>query len=141
MATTYSSSKVATTVTARGDLEITCQSATYTTTAAIVINDVIQMVKVPKGATVLDLYLDTTDLDSNGAPAITMSVGDGNSTARYINATTIGRTGGFIGPNAATQAVPYTYTSEDTIDVTFPAAPATYAAGTIKLVVFYTMQQ
>lgn len=102
---------------------------TVTAGAALVINDVIQMVKVPAGARIISTTLHTSDLDSNGTPLITLSVGDGSVTNRFINASTKGQTGGteFIGTGLTTGLAPYTYTVDDTIDVLVAAAPATGA--------------
>lgn len=113
--------------------------STYTLTEGT-INDVIQMVKVPKGAVITAITLACPDIDTNVSPTVTLSVGDGGSTARFISASTIGQAGG-----VASLSVPgglgYTYTADDTIDVLIAAATATFAAGDITLVVKYKMQK
>lgn len=108
-------------------------------------NDVIQMVKVPDGATVLEVIFTSEDLDTNATPTIVFDVGDGGDADRYIDGTTIGQTGGVIrlgsGVAAATaDALFHTYTADDTIDVTVTAAAATAAEGVITLTVLYTME-
>ena len=104
----------------------------------LVINDVIQMVKVPIGAVVLDLILDCADIDAS--TTITLSVGDGDSTARYIAASTVGRAGGIV-RLSVTGSTQTAYTVEDTIDILVAAAATSTAVttGIIKLTVFYTM--
>lgn len=110
---------------------------TYTLTAALALNDVIQMCQLPPNATVFFTQLSSTDLDTNGSPTIVLDVGDGDDTDRFIDGSTVGQTGGTQVNNTV---APYrTYTAEDTIDVLVQAAPATGAtSGTIKLVVGYT---
>lgn len=106
-------------------------------TVAPVINDVYQMIKVPNGARIIDWTLGSDDIDSNGAPAVTLSLGDGNSTARYVSASTIGQTGA-APVNASVKAgFGFVYAADDTIDILVAAAPATFAAGTIRCAVTY----
>jgi len=104
--------------------------------AALVATDVVQMVKVPKGFTVHDLILDCPDIDS--ATNLTLSVGDGDSTARYISASAIGQTGG-IARLAVAGGTLKQYAAEDTIDILVAAGPATAQAGTIRLTVIGSM--
>lgn len=118
-----------------GDFTVT---STYTLTAALVVDDVIQMVKVPAGATVLDVTLTADDIDTGGSPAIVLDVGDGADVDRFIDGSTSGQAGGITRAN--TKNLPYTYTADDTIDVLVQVAPATGAtSGTIKLIVAMTM--
>lgn len=100
--------------------------------------DIIEMVKVPKGATVTSVELSSSDVDTNATPLHSMSVGDGGDADRFILASTIGRAGGvarmdnYVGHG-------HKYTADDTIDITVVAAAATKAAGTHKLTVRYTL--
>ena len=140
---TLTSSKVASTVQARSGVNgVIAVYATYTLTAALALNDVIQMVKVPAGATILSVKLTADDLDSNGSPAIVLDVGDGSDTDRFIDGATIGQAGGITAEQNVRTGFNYEYTAEDTIDVLVQVAPATGAtSGDIKLQVMYTMQQ
>lgn len=136
---TLQTSKVASSVSSRTPIDITAVYATYTLTAALALNDKIEMVKIPKGATILDMTLTSSDVDSGGSPAIIFDVGDGDDTDRFIDGSTIGQAGGIQKPNVNT-GMNYTYTADDTIDVLVQAGPATGAtSGTIKLNVIYTM--
>lgn len=113
--------------------------ASYSLSAALALNDVIQMVKVPKGAPVLDVELITTDLDTGGSPAITLHVGYGGDADYFIASSTVGQGGGVARASAAT-AKPLAFTDEDTIDVTVAVAPATGATtGTVSLVAYYVV--
>lgn len=143
MASTFTSDKAASTVQARTGLEVIPVYAEYELTAALVDDDVIQMVKVPEGARVLEVILTTDDLDTDASPALALNVGDGSDPNRYIAASTIGQTGGTVrmGQGIVTSTSSHTYAADDTIDIHVETAPATGAAtGTLCLTVLYTMQ-
>jgi len=143
MATTYSSSKVAATVAARSGIDITAVYMTYEAAVALVLDDIIQMVKVPAGATILELILSVDDLDTG--TTLVLDVGDGADDDRYILGSTIGQGGGTVRLGqgvtgaAAANALNYNYTAEDTIDVHVDTAPAGGGTGTVALAVIYTL--
>lgn len=146
---TVSSSKVADTVPTRTPHNgVVAVKATYAVPASgdgTAADDIIQMVKVPKGATILDVTLTSEDLDSNGTPTIVLDVGDGDDPDRFIDGSNVAQAGGVarLGSGvaaAATDGLFYTYTAEDTIDVKVVTAAATKAAGNITLAVLYTME-
>jgi hypothetical protein len=81
----------------------------YTVPAGVVINDVIEMVNLPAGYVPVDAILATEDLDSGGAPAITLDMGlisgvagaaDNTRTcgSEAFAASTVGQAGGIAGP-------------------------------------------
>lgn len=110
----------------------------YAIGAALVINDVIQMVKVPKGARIVGVTLGADDLDTNGAPTITLDVGDGGVSDRFVAASTIAQSGAAPATGIAKAGFGYVYTADDTVDVLVKAAPATGAtSGSIRLAVTY----
>lgn len=116
--------------------------ATHNAGGALELNDVLQMVKVPKGFQVMEVVLSTTDLDTNGAPTIELSVGDGGNTSRFISGSgsTIAETSGGYARLSVVGGHGYIYTEEDTIDVLVLTGPATGAtSGTIKVSVFGRM--
>lgn len=138
MASTFTSAKVASTVQARSGLDLTSVYAEYEIAAALVVNDVIEMVKVPAGAVIHDVILGTDDLDSG--TDLVLDVGDGSVTDRFIDGATIGQTAGVARLNEV-DGLNYQYTSADTIDVKVQVAPGTGAtSGTIRLTVLYTTQ-
>jgi hypothetical protein len=106
-------------------------------TVAPVINDVYQMIKVPLGARIIGWTLGSDDIDSNGTPLITLSLGDGGSTARYVSASTLAQTGAAPVNALLKTGYGFVYTVDDTIDILCAAAPATFAAGTIRCSVKY----
>lgn len=111
--------------------------SSYAMTATPATNDVFQMVRVPKGAVVIDVKLTSTDIDSSGSPTAVLDVGDGGDTDRFIDGSTIGQAGGITAAMNVNTGFGYTYTEEDTIDVLIQAGPATGATGTLKLAVTY----
>lgn len=101
----------------------------------LIINDVIQMVKVPRDSTVTDVILVTDDLDDGGT-SLTLSVGTGANDDYFIVANTVGQAGGLVRASAAT-AFPLALSANDTIDVKVIAAAGTSVTGTINLTVTY----
>lgn len=139
MATTYSSTAVAATVPPRtpSSAGLTAVKATFTATAALVVNDVIQMVKVPLGAVIYGVELSVDDLDSGAA--IVLAVGDGADDDRFITGSTIGQAGGVTRANNVAGAG-YTYTVDDTIDIKVTTAPAGGGTGVLRLTVLFAKE-
>lgn len=111
--------------------------------AALELNDVMQVVKVPRGFKVLEVVLSTTDLDTGGAPTIELDVGDGSSSNRFItgSGSTIAEAGGGVIRLNQAGGHGYTYTADDTIDVKVLTGPQTGAtSGTIKVTVIGRME-
>lgn len=141
MATTFNGTKL-TSPTDRaagpGDAgSVKCLAFYYDILAALVINDLIRSPELPSGATVLDVTLTTVDLDTNGAPAVTIDVGYGDDPDYFIAASTVGQAGGVARKSALT-AKPLVLTAADTIDILIKAAPATsVTTGRISMEVYY----
>lgn len=114
-------------------------TSSYSITANPTAADILQMVPIPKGAKIVDVLLTSTDLDTNGTPTITMTVGDTQTTStanRYITTSTIGQAGGVARLNNQVGSL-FVFTTDGTIDITFGVASATFASGTITLTVTY----
>lgn len=117
--------------------------ATYTIPATgdgSAANDIIQMIPVEKGTRVVGMTLTCEDVDTDGSPTVEFDVGDGDDVDRFIDGSTIGRTGGVatLGSGvaaAAADGVFYTYTADDTIDIKVVTAATAKAAGVITLCV------
>lgn len=116
--------------------EVVCVPVTLTVSANPTAADVVQMVKLPKGAIVLDVTAVASDMDTHVTPTLAFSVGYGTDPNYFISASTVGQTGGIARSNLATGR-PLTLTAEDTIDVLWDATAATFAAGTLDLMVHY----
>ena len=104
--------------------------------ANVVVNDILEAVRLPKNAVVTDVMVVASDIDTNATPTLAFAVGYGGDDDYFIAATNIGRTGGVARADAAT-AKPLALTEEDTIDIKWTGAAATFAAGTIDLIVTY----
>lgn len=116
----------------------------YTLTSAAelgTINNVIEMVRVPKGARVIGLLAEMVDND--GGSSFTLDIGDGGDVDRLVAASTVGQSAGYVVNSdlVKAQALGYVYTQEDTIDFLVHAAPASAAAtsGKVRLIVHYVM--
>ena len=94
--------------------------------------DVIQMVKVPKGAT--PVYVSLTGA---GTGVGSVNVGDGVSAARYIS--------NYLNSAASVMSVintnytPYTYSVDDTIDITVSAVSVGTVAGAFVMTAIFAM--
>ena len=104
---------------------VVSQIVHHSVTANLSANDVLQVIKVPIGAVVLDLKItmDSTD-------AFTYTVGDGGSAARYIASSSVSasQTSKQLWSDlsgALQTGIGHKYTANDTIDVTFTAVTAT----------------
>lgn len=98
-------------------------------------------IRVPAGAEIAFVQLDATDMDTNGTPLITLSIGDAAGATRLLAANTIAQTGAApVGPTIAKGGLGYRYTTETLVQVYVAAIPATAAAGTISYAVHYVSQ-
>lgn len=127
-------------VAARGD---------FTLTAALEQDDVIEMVVLPPNCVVVDVILDTADIESTGTSS-TLSVGtmagtpldstlaNRTVTENIVAGSTVGQAGGIVRASVvgATRIAPVE--TERSIGVLVKAAPATGAtSGTMSLTVLY----
>lgn len=97
--------------------------------ADLVAANTVQVMLVPKGFVLTAVYLALTDLDTNGSPTITATLGDASSSARFVASSTIGQAGGSTTTLAAT-GLYYEFLVDTPITLTFPVGAATAAAGT-----------
>lgn len=110
------------------------------------LGDVYQLVQIPNGYTIVDMILDTDQLDSNGAPTIVLEVGDSGVAGRFYTGATIAKTGGIAIPTIP-QTIGYTYAvgsgntgqfsggnaGSNVIQAQVTTAAATYKAGNVRL--------
>lgn len=101
-------------------------------TTDLALNKTVAAFVVPRGFVVTGIIAVATDMDTNGAPTLTLSVGDAASAARYLSASTIGQTGTSTQTLAATGLL-FENTADTEIVITTAAAAATAAAGTLDL--------
>jgi len=136
----FDSDKITDGAPARGGVGLQSVSAVVEVSDALAAGDFVRFFRLPKGAVVLETFLDSTDLDTDGTPAIVLDLGtDETSSADiFIDGSTIGQAGGRDSIDALSSG----YLCED--DVIVQAKVATVAdaeaAGKIGCTVFYTMQ-
>ncbi len=92
--------------------------ATYSASITFAVADVVQMVKVPDGAVIHDLWVQSDSVEA-GTGDVVLAVGDGDDANRYISAA-IGSATTIIRP---TYRMGYEYSANDTIDITYVTAP------------------
>lgn len=105
---------------------------------SVTANDVLQMVKIPKGANILDVKVSGA-ADSGGIVGA-VTVGDGNDADRYITTTSASAAVPIIGMNSAAGGLGYEYSADDTIDITMASVSVGSGTATILVCsVLYTM--
>lgn len=112
--------------------------ATVSCTAAPSTSDTLNFFYLPIGARVIHSTLMATDMDTNGSPTLTLNIGDSGSAARLFSASTVGQAG-TLSTAIATTGLGYQYTTETLITGTAANNAATGAAGTVTLIVTYTV--
>lgn len=100
--------------------------------ADLVTGNTVGAFMVPKGFVATSIIAVASDMDSNGSPALTLSVGDSGSGTRFLNASTIGQTGATTSTIASTGLL-YEFTADTEILVTTTLQPGTAVAGTLDL--------
>jgi hypothetical protein len=118
--------------------------------ATLANNDVLQMVKIPAGAKIVDMYLACSDIDS-GANTITLDIGDSDDVDRFFDGSTLAQAGGHFGTSAQARlganitaanffANPCCklFTVADTIDILLLTIGTAATTGFIQLDVEYT---
>ena len=112
-------------------------------TGDLTLNNVIPLVKLPRGAIVHDVILKVTDMDSGAAGVV--SVGVAGDTERYIRRVSIQAAGVFRAGNDATAAGTITaaasaLTADTVVNLLVQTAPGTALAGSVDISVIYTME-
>lgn len=126
---------------------------TIEVTANPVANDVYNMCKLPAGAVVLGGRIYSDDLDTNAAETLDLDIGwaangaeaadpDGFGNLGVMGTDTVAGIKQESGYNYAFGGVlvtdgPKAFTAETTVTVTCVATAATFAAGTLSVVVYY----
>lgn len=87
---------------------------------------------VPKGFRLTAATLEATDIDTNGAPTVTINIGDSGDADRIFAASTVGQAG-TLSSALATTGFGYLYTDDTVITGAIPTGPATGATGTVYL--------
>jgi hypothetical protein len=110
-------------------------SAVYSVNASLSAGDVIQMVKVPKGAMVV--FAQLAGIGTNQEAII--ALGDGGDNDRYMDhATMSASTAAPRILNYTSCATPYVYSVDDTIDIAVSTVSLDTIGGGFHLTVFFT---
>lgn len=99
-------------------------------------NDEVGLFYLPKGAVVTGITAMSTDIDTNGSPAVVIDIGDDSDEDRLLAASTIGQAA-TLSSAIATTGFMYKYTADTLIKAYIKTAAATGAAGTLTVVVTY----
>lgn len=110
------------------DFGVYSYGATFSASAG----DIIQMVKVPIGASLVYFEL------SGGSGDALVTLGDTVSTARYLTSVTMGSTSTLI-RTCNVPRIPYQYSVDSTIDITIGTVSVGTITGGFNLFVVFTM--
>lgn len=115
---------------------------TITITAALALNDTIQLFDIPIRSRIVAGYIKSDDLDTGGT-ALRIDVGDAGDTDRYFvgGAGTPGPVAG-VSNDVAVTGIDYLTTGKTRVYATVSAAPTTGATtGTLTVCLFYTNEE
>lgn len=110
------------------------QIATVTVADTAGADDTFVGPSIPAGHSLVGITLSCTDIDTDGSPTVTLSVGISGTAAKFISASTIGQGGG-IARMSVGAALGYSPTSDTPVIVTIADAATAAAEGTLKLAV------
>lgn len=113
--------------------------ATITCPAAPTTSDPLQFFSLPANSRVVGGWLSATDMDTNASPTIALNIGDAGSANRYFAASTVAQAGTASTAIAAT-GLGYLNTSRTLVTGVASANPATGAAGTVTLCLYYVVE-
>lgn len=113
--------------------------ASITCTAAPSTSDTLNFFYLPANARVHSAVLKSSDMDTNGSPAITLNIGDSGSAARYFSASTAAQAGTVDSTMAAAGRF-YKTTARTLVTGVAQANAATGAAGTLELSITYAVE-
>jgi hypothetical protein len=134
---TYRTAGVAATRQARAGIDATSQTESLTIGTNLLANDILEMIKVPAGATIQEIVLSTTA--SLGATS-TVEIGDGGDTDRFFAAANFGNGAASLVRLSNPIGHGYKYTSDDTIDVRIATNGTPATGAVVTMTVAYTMQ-
>lgn len=97
------------------------RKATFTLTSALAAADVIQMINVFKGETVLGVVCTSADLDSGST--VTFDIGDDGDDDYFVDGSTIAQAGGTVSSLATATVAPRAYTADNTLDILVKTGP------------------
>ena len=109
------------------------RQATFTLTSALAAADVIQMINVFKGETVLGVVCSSADLDSG--TTVTFDIGDDADPDYFVDGSAIAQTGTAVSSLATATVAPRAYTADNTLDILVKTGP-TNQLGAVTLTAY-----
>lgn len=109
------------------------RQATFTLTSALSAADVIQMINVFKGETVLGVVCSSADLDSG--TTVTFDIGDDADPDYFVDGSAIAQTGTAVSSLATATVAPRAYTADNTLDILVKTGP-TNQLGAVTLTAY-----
>ena len=97
------------------------RKATFTLTSALAAADVIQMINVFKGETVLGVICTSADLDSGST--VTFDIGDDADPDYFVDGSAIAQNGTAVSSLATATVAPRAYTADNTLDILVKTGP------------------
>lgn len=142
---TYQSTRAIPTQSAKYLPGIVVDDCEFDLTAALALNDVIQLFKIPAGAKMLDFMIDIPKLDSNATPTVELDLGDtANAENYYVAASTKGQNAAIMSSanDMKSGTVGTYYSADDVLALTVHTAPATgETTGKLRAWVMYTIDE
>jgi len=105
----------------------------YSLTTSLTVGDTIQMVKVPAGATLVYAAL------NGGSGDALVALGDGIDDDRYTAYVTMAAATQTVVRGITTYVAPYTYSVDDTIDITVSVVSVSTLIGGFHLTAIFSM--
>ena len=106
---------------------LVAETAVYSLNASLSTGDVLQMIKVPVNARVVDLFVQSI---GTGTAAGSFIVGDGVDTDRYMSEVSVAST---VVHRMNRAIDPYTYSVDDTIDIVYSLSTVQPSTGSIVM--------
>lgn len=118
-----------------------CLAAGIALPNTLALNDTAQFFYMPKGAVIQSASLRaSTPLDTNGAPTLTLDVGDATTAARIFSQSLAGSAASGSDQVPVFSCLGFQFTADTLIFATVHAAGATKAAGTLRLRIDFTIE-
>lgn len=113
----------------------------FTTTAALTTADTVDLFDLPPRARVIGGFIKATDMDTNGAPTITLNVGITGTPQLFFAASTAAQAG-TVDRALAAAGTDYVTTAKTRVKLTVQANAATsVAVGTVVVVLNYIVDE
>lgn len=132
----FDSDKITNADPARGGVGLQSISAYVALTDALAQGDFIRFFKLPKGAVILHIWVDVTDIDE--ATALEWDLGNVDDPDKYIDGSTVGQSAGTDELDTGKRGT--VLTDEETLQAKIITAAGTPAAGYIACTCLYAMQ-